>query len=159
MTETPRDWRGTPIEVGKLVIYGAPVGRSIALVEATVDGFTKSGRVNLRIIRRAHGYGGKEVVHVGADRLTIVTELPPTDVPTDAEKSAQALRRMKERNRVHATHTGLDLQFPRVEVVDPRNSRWTRFETTRVETPCSVCGCSYHEGYQRECSGVSGAVA
>jgi hypothetical protein len=30
------DWRGTPIVPGALVIYGAPVGRSIAMVEATV---------------------------------------------------------------------------------------------------------------------------
>lgn len=37
MTETdqPLDWRGIPITPGALVIYGAPVGRSIAMVEAT----------------------------------------------------------------------------------------------------------------------------
>lgn len=106
MEETPKDWRGTPIVPGALVIYGAPVGRSIALVEAEVVGFTKSGRVNVRVVRRAYGsWGeGKEIVHVGTDRLTIVTELPPTDMPTDKEKEVIRKAENAERERVYNTH-------------------------------------------------------
>ncbi len=79
--ETPAspvtDWRGTPILIGQTVVYGGPVGRSVAQVEAEVVGFTKSGRVNVRPIRRSYGtWQTKEVVHVGPDRLTVVTALP-----------------------------------------------------------------------------------
>lgn len=107
-----RDWRGTPIVPGALVVYGAPVGRSIAMVEGTVDGFTKSGRVNVRIIRRSYGgwSQGKDVVHVGADRLTIVETLPPTDVLTDKEKYEQRRAEAAERERIENTH-----DFPPVE--------------------------------------------
>lgn len=96
-SDTPRDWRGIPITPGARVIYGAGVGRSIALVEGTVDTdtpFTKSGRVNVRVIRRAYGggwYDPKPVVHVGRDRLTVV-ELPPSTEPTEAEKAAESER-------------------------------------------------------------------
>src|SRR4051794_27584156 len=77
-----RDWRGTPIVPGSLVVYGGPVGRSIAQVEGRVDSFTATGRVNVRVLRRSYGdWQTKPVVHVGADRLTVVTALPPTDVP------------------------------------------------------------------------------
>lgn len=92
-----KDWRGTEIEVGSLVIYGAPVGRSIALVEGLVDGFTDSGRVWVTIIRRAYGggwSGSKSRVHVGADRLVVVTELPPSDIPLTADKVAESNARM-----------------------------------------------------------------
>lgn len=102
-----RDWRGTPIVPGALVIYGAPVGRSIALVEATVEGFTKSGRVNVRILRRAYGGGwtnAKDVVHVGADRLVVVNELPPTDMPLESEKIAENEARVQRRQDVENTH-------------------------------------------------------
>lgn len=104
--ETPKDWRGTPIVPGALVIYGAPVGRSIAMVEAEVVGFTKSGRVNVRVVRRAYGNWGeqKEIVHVGADRLTIVEKLPPTEVPTDKELNAIRKAEWEERNRIAETH-------------------------------------------------------
>lgn len=106
MTEQVTDWRGTPIIPGALVIYGAPVGRSIAMVEAEVVGFTKSGRVNVKVIRRAYGSWGemKEVVHVGADRLTIVEKLPPTEVPTEKEKEAIRQAERAERDRIEATH-------------------------------------------------------
>lgn len=111
--ETPKDWRGTPIVVGALVVYGAPVGRSIAMVEGTVDSFTKSGRVNVKIIRRSYGgWGvGKEIVHVGPDRLTIVTELPPTDRPTDKEKEEIRQAQNAERDRIYETHDFPDYSY------------------------------------------------
>jgi hypothetical protein len=87
----PVDWRSTPITPGALVIYGGPAGRSITMVEARVADpmLSLSGRIWLDIVRRsyAHTDGGR--VHVGADRLTVVTELPPTTVPTDAERAAR----------------------------------------------------------------------
>jgi hypothetical protein len=90
--EAPKDWRGTPITPGALVIYGAPVGRSIAMVEATVADpmLTPSGRIWLDVIRRAYGGYGHENqrVHVGADRLTVVTALPPSELMTEDEKKA-----------------------------------------------------------------------
>lgn len=86
------DWRGTPINIGDTVIYGAPVGRSIAMVEGIVDGWTKSGRVNVRITRRAYGYAGKDVVHVGADRLTIVEKLPDSALPTATEAAIISMK-------------------------------------------------------------------
>lgn len=96
--ETTVDWRGTPIRVGDTVIYGAPVGRSIAMVEAIVDGFTDSGRVWLLVKHRAFGgYGeGKPRVHVGPDRLTVVTQLPPTDLPLEEDKNGERRRRSFE---------------------------------------------------------------
>lgn len=104
----PVDWRGTPITPGALVIYGAPVGRSIALVEATVADpmLSPSGRIWLDVIRRAYGYSDmKPKVHVGADRLTVVTTLPPTSLPTDADKYADEERRRLARNTyVEAAH-------------------------------------------------------
>lgn len=99
MAET-NDWRGTPIEVGQTVIYGAPVGRSIAMVEAVVDGFTDSGRVWLLVRHRAYGGWGdnvKQRVHVGADRLTVVLELPPTELPLETDKAMDSAKGSLER--------------------------------------------------------------
>jgi hypothetical protein len=123
-----KDWRGTPIEVGALCIYGAPVGRSIALVEAEVVGYTKSGRINVRIVRRAYGaeWSSKEVVHVGADRLVVVNELPPSDVPLTSEAIAEKKAKEAERDRVEGTH-----DFPPFE--------WDRISRTGWE-PCRRCG-------------------
>lgn len=87
------DWRGTPINIGDTVIYGAPVGRSIAMVEGIVDSFTKTGRVNVKVVRRAYGLSGKDVVHVGPDRLTIVTKLPDTSKPDVKQEKIESLRR------------------------------------------------------------------
>jgi hypothetical protein len=87
-----KDARGVDIVEGASCIYGAPVGRSIALVEGVIDGFTASGRVWVRIVRRAYGGGwsdSKDRVHVGADRLVIVDALPTCDLPTDAEKAQE----------------------------------------------------------------------
>ncbi|KUN16538.1 hypothetical protein AQJ23_44910 [Streptomyces antibioticus] len=93
-----KDARGVPIHVGATCVYGAGVGRSIALVEAIVDGFTDAGRVWLKVVRRSYGMTTwskpRERVHVGPDRLVIVDALPPCDLPTDAEK-AQAIRKQR----------------------------------------------------------------
>lgn len=96
----PRDWRGTKIEIGSPVIYGAPLGRSIQLVEGEVVGFSKTGRVNVRIVRRAvsHAWGGnREVVHVGQDRLIVIRpdSLPPTGLPTWGDKLQEANERLR----------------------------------------------------------------
>lgn len=99
--EPIKDWRGTPIDVGATAIYGAPVGRSIALVEAVVDGFTDSGRVWLLVKHRAYGgwsSSARPRVHVGPDRLTIVTALPPTDLPLEGDKGREIATRSLERH-------------------------------------------------------------
>ncbi len=141
------DWRGTPITEGALVIYGAPVGRSIALVEGTVDGFTKSGRVNVRVLRRAYGGGwsDREVVHVGPDRLTIVAELPPTELPLLSEEIAARKARVEETRRRVASH---DWPERREETFTGRPTYGgygpdvTRTRT--VQDPCTKCGAEYH---------------
>lgn len=92
MSDTKLDARGVEITEGASCIYGAPVGRSIALVEGIIDGFTPSGRVWVKIVRRAYGGGwsdSKERVHVGADRLVIVDTLPESNLQTQAEKVAE----------------------------------------------------------------------
>lgn len=96
-TTGPADWRGTPITPGALVIYGGPVGRSIQMVEAIVSDpmLTKSGRIWLNIVRRAFHDDTDGRVHVGADRLTVVTALPPSPLPTATE-----IRERNERQRV-----------------------------------------------------------
>lgn len=96
------DARGIEIREGASCIYGAPVGRSIALVEGVIDGFTPSGRVWVRIIRRAYGGGwsnDRKRVHVGSDRLVIVDALPDSELPTDAEKSAARRTESIEQHR------------------------------------------------------------
>ena len=100
-----QDWRGTPIEPGALVIYGAGVGRSIALVEAeVVELFPDKDTVKLKVIRRGFGGGTQEHVRVGSSRMIVVHSLPPTDVPTQNERNAESKRRMEEHDRVEATH-------------------------------------------------------
>ncbi|HLL34191.1 MAG TPA: hypothetical protein VK545_09930 [Streptomyces sp.] len=99
---TAKDARGVEIVEGASCIYGAPVGRSIALVEGVIDGFTPSGRVWVRIVRRAYGGGwtnSKDRVHVGPDRLVIVDALPESALQTDAEKVAERRREAVERHR------------------------------------------------------------
>lgn len=157
MDKKPTDWRGTPIEVDSLVVYGAPVGRSIALVEGIVAGFTKSGRVNVRIIRRAYGSFGwkdeKEVVHVGRDRLTVVTELPPSEVPTEAEKRAESERKRLERERNYASHVGVDVKSVERVTINLETGRPV-LRSEIVDVPCEVCGCSPREAYQTPCPGA-----
>lgn len=118
--DQPRDWRGTPIEPGKLVIYGAPVGRSIAMVEATVADpmLTPSGRIWLDVHRRAYGGWADEVrrVHVGADRLTVVDALPATTRLTEQQKLDQAEQHRAAREahieayHLENTHAGIGEQ-------------------------------------------------
>lgn len=111
-TTPPRDWRGTPITPGALVIYGAPVGRSIAMVEAIVAApmTTPSGRIWLNVQRRAYGSSwaadGEQIrkVHVGADRLTVVGVLPPTLVLTEQEKADRREEQRTRRRRWVDTH-------------------------------------------------------
>jgi hypothetical protein len=111
MSDVLKDARGVEIVEGAPCIYGAPVGRSIALVEGVIDGFTPSGRVWVKVVRRAYGGGwadGKERVHVGPDRLVIVDALPTTDLPTEAERMAE--QRVKNaqlcRERIAAVEAG-----------------------------------------------------
>ncbi|MGW1268177.1 hypothetical protein [Streptomyces sp. NPDC002491] len=102
MSDTLKDARGVDIHEGAPCVYGAGVGRSIALVEAVVDGFTDSGRVWLKVVRRSYGattWGRpRDRVHVGPDRLVIVDSLPNCDLPTDAEKAVDA---REERIRIY----------------------------------------------------------
>ncbi len=87
-----RDWRGVDITPGATVIYGAGIGRSIALVEArvTLDEViaTASGKIRLEVIRRAYGGWSEHglSVKVGPDRLTIVDSLASSSLPTEHEK-------------------------------------------------------------------------
>lgn len=99
-TTGPVDWRGTPITPGALVIYGGPAGRSITMVEATVADpmLSPSGRIFLNVVRRSYWHTDGRKVHVGADRLTVVTELPPTTVPTEVERAARIEAHRKARN-------------------------------------------------------------
>jgi hypothetical protein len=102
-----KDARGIPVTVGATCVYGAPVGRSIALVEGVIDGFTPSGRVWVKIVRRAYGGGwatDAKRVHVGADRLVIVDALPTCDLPTAEEKSEAERLRLIERYRADIAH-------------------------------------------------------
>jgi hypothetical protein len=94
------DWRGTPITPGALVIYGGPVGRSIQMVEARVADpmLSPSGRIFLNVVRRSYTDDNDGRVHVGADRLTVVAELPPTTLPTASEVKDRNERRYQAMN-------------------------------------------------------------
>lgn len=113
---TAKDARGVEIHEGATCVYGAGVGRSIALVEAVVDGFTDSGRVWLKVVRRSYGattWGKpRDRVHVGPDRLVIVDALPECDLPTDAEKAeaSRQERMARYRERIAALETGEEPQ-------------------------------------------------
>lgn len=143
--ETPRDWRGTPITIGAPTIHGGPVGRSIELVEGVVEGFTKTGRVNIRVTRRAYTGAStysKEVVHVGQDRLVVLNpdSLPPSELPTLTEGKEAAKERMAKLNAIKDTH---DLEW--VE-------EWAGGSSYRYKTQvhrCKKCGTSKY--YTEEC--------
>jgi hypothetical protein len=129
------DARGVVINQGDTVIYGAPVGRSIALVEGVADGWTESGRVWVRVVRRAYGHGRRERVHVGADRVVVVLALPDTEKETDADKHAREDVARAERLRIFQTH----------DVVEPH---WTECRSCY----CSVCGVTdRYNLMSREC--------
>jgi hypothetical protein len=131
------DARGVVINEGDTVIYGAPVGRSIALVEGVADGWTESGRVWVRVIRRAYGHGSRERVHVGADRVVVVLALPDTDRETAADLRARMEVERAGRTRIFNTH----------DVVEPH---WTECRTSY----CSVCGVTDRFNLvSRECRG------
>lgn len=135
MSDPIRDWRGTIIEPGQTVIYGSSVGRSIQLVEGDVDGFTKSGRVRVRVIRRSYTTGSQEIVDVGADRLTVVESLPPTTNTTQAEDHAEWV----EQRRRASTHDMPSYFLNRAPWTDPG----------RV---CRRCGVKPGESYTVECT-------
>jgi hypothetical protein len=124
------DARGVEITEGASCIYGAPVGRSIAIVEGVIDGFTQSGRVWVRVVRRAYGGGwtdGKERVHVGADRLVIVDALPTSDLPTEAERQAEQRQKNAQlcRDRIAAVEAGEPHSgFPTAEEALDFYRRW-----------------------------------
>ena len=70
----PFDWRGVPIVIGQVVLYGSPVGRSFCMVEGEVVGFTRTGRVNVHVVRRAiGGWQTQDVVRVRPERVTVVS--------------------------------------------------------------------------------------
>ena len=150
-SETPRDWRGTVIEIGSPVIYGGPVGRSIQLVEGEVVGFTKAGRVNIKVVRRAYSkayYGDKRVVHVGMDRLVVLNpdSLPPTALPTWEEAIDASAAKRDERDRLSATHT-----WPPEVWEDVSYGKVTYHNHRRVQPPCSVCGVGTFDGARMAC--------
>lgn len=128
------DWRGTPIKPGQTVVYGGPVGRSIQQVEGEVEGFTKSGRVRVRVIRRSYTTGSKPVVDVGPDRLTVVESLPPTTNATQADEHAVVV----ERQRVRDTH-----DMPSYFL---NHAPWTN-----PDRVCRRCGATFRESSEREC--------
>ncbi len=133
---TATDARGIEITEGASCIYGAPVGRSIALVEGVIDGFTPSGRVWVRIVRRAYGGGwsdSKDRVHVGADRLAIVVVLPESGLPTQAEEVAETRRLTAERYRQNIAHVEAGGDVPsymgtRVEALEWYRTRLAELE-------------------------------
>jgi hypothetical protein len=98
------DARGVPIKAFQHVVYGFGVSRSVAMAEGTIVGepskirpgcyvpaLTPSGRVKVKIIRRSYSSGEKLVVDVAADRLVVVTLLPESPLPTQAEKARKAI--------------------------------------------------------------------
>lgn len=93
-----KDWRGTEITEGALVIYGSGVGRSIQMNEAiVVSPSSGSGNgVKLRIVRRSYSSGTQPLVTVGADRLTVVESLAPCALPTQDEKALESHKRSLE---------------------------------------------------------------
>lgn len=139
----PRDWRGTAIEVGASVIYGAPVGRSIELVEGEVVSFSKTGRVNVKVVRRAYQHGStysKKTVHVGQDRLIVINSdsLPPTTLPTWEEAIGESKRRADLRDANEATHT-----WPEpIMVHEPFVKGSSYWVDRQIQPPCSVCGAA-----------------
>lgn len=153
-----RDWRGTLIEVGSSVVYGGPVGRSIQQVEGEVVGFTEKGRVNVRIIRRSYTSGSKSVTHVGPDRLTVVTGLPPCEGATQEEEVTRRKRELERRQRDFASHDIGESRQVMVEYSSPTGARtFQRMEW--VYPTCSKCGCGYYDGYRAPCPGVQERAA
>lgn len=75
--EGRKDARGVPVREGDTVVYGAGVGRSVAMVVGTVQGWTSSGRAWVGVDFRAYGgYGNRDRVHVDPMRMVVVRELP-----------------------------------------------------------------------------------
>jgi hypothetical protein len=120
---------------GATVIYGAPVGRSIALVEGVVVGFTESGRVWVKVVRRAYGSwrNGKGQVHVGADRLVVVEKLPPATTETVDELRVREEEWRIERERIRDTH---EIVEPHWSECRPRHCIDCGATETLATVPC-----------------------
>lgn len=150
------DWRGVPLAPGQMVIYGAPVGRSIAMVEAEVvelymtkpEYGTPQPKVKLRIINRAYGGSYKEFVSVGQDRVTIVEKLPASGIKktaTDEIREREEKEALQKKTR--ATH---DLD------PEPRgsDSGWRAW----YDKPCRSCSLNYYECRDQVCVSYVGVI-
>ena len=76
-TETPLDWRGTPITPDARVLFPRPWGNnghSTEIVEALVQGFTATGKVRVQITAtsRQRLYAGREVYAAPAHSVTVI---------------------------------------------------------------------------------------
>ncbi|MFG3710107.1 hypothetical protein [Micromonospora sp. NPDC047730] len=135
-TEAPRDWRGTPITPGALVVYAYTSGSSALTAEATVAPapfVTPSGAIRLDLVRRSSGHGSyRDRVAVSPAGLTVVETLPPTDLPTAAEVREQLEKGRLEREAIKATH-------------DLPSGYWTGREK------CARCGMDWRETLSRRC--------
>lgn len=80
MTSEIKDARGAVIEAGVLCVSASSTGLArTGVVLGTVEGFTASGRVWVTTIVRSNAYSFQETgqrIHVGADRLIVVTGVP-----------------------------------------------------------------------------------
>lgn len=137
------DARGVRITDGALCVYGATVGRSVALVEGVIDGFTASGRVWVRVVRRAYGGWGvdlKDRVHVGPDRLVIVDSLPASNLPTQEEAVRAERRRLIDlyRDRIADRQAGGEPQNP-WETREEEELAFCRKRLTELEAACGDC--------------------
>ena len=147
------DWRGTVIAPGDTVIYGAGVGRSVQLVEGEVVE-NNAGKVKIKILRRSYTSSNTQFVTMGHDRITVVNELPPCNLPFAAEQIAER----KARDAQYKSHKLKDEQRDQLvtrtqylgggkthsyQVMEPT---WVRF--------CKVCGLEgYTELYDNQCTG------
>jgi len=80
------DWRGTPITENCQVFFPRPWGRnkhSTEMVEARVQGFTKTGRVTVEVIAtsREHEYEGSQVYALPCHSVTVVIPPPAQPAP------------------------------------------------------------------------------
>jgi hypothetical protein len=156
-TDFTKDWRGTPIEVGQTVIYGSGVGsHSIQLNEATIEELpNENGRVKVRLVRRSYSQGTKPVVDVGHDRITIVTELPPSELQTQPEHAAESAERMRR----YKTH--LKPQYPyydyslRGEAKLQADRKYNEEMEFYRAHPCLKCNVSSQDLFKVECDVVN----
>lgn len=81
------DWRGTDIHVGDTVVYPYVHGRSTAIAEGRVTGWTDT-HIHIDVIRRSYpGIYSNKPVTVDRRKVTVVF-LPKSDVLTQEEHIA-----------------------------------------------------------------------